>query len=252
MTGASTLELDRNGPPAYVQIIDWIDAAVALGELSPGDRLPSERELAAKLGVSRMTLRQALATLEARGLVNRSIGRRGGTFVASPKVERDVSAFAGLSEQLRRQNVTAGARVVAAVEAPASESVATALGLDAGDLVGEIVRVRLADREPLALERSTFSLARFPGLLDLDLTGSLYDVLAEHYDEPPTHAVERMEPVLAAETEADLLGVALGAPLMLVERTAYAVSGEAVEFARDVFRGDRTRIVAWSSALVRD
>lgn len=243
------LELDRDGLPAHVQIVDWIDAAVADGELAAGDRLPPERQLAARLGVSRMTLRQALATLERRGLVTRSIGRGGGTFVASPKVERDVSAFAGLSEQLRRQNVTAGARVVSAEELPADQTVADALGLEAGDPIGEIVRVRYADGAPLALERSRFPLARYPGLLELDLTGSLYDLLAERYDEPPTHAVERMEPVLANGEEAELLDVALGAPLMLVERTAYAASGGAVEFAIDVFRGDRTRIVAWASSL---
>ena len=149
------LELDRSGPPAYAQIIERIESAVSRGELKAGDRLPPERRLAAELGVSRMTLRQALATLESRGLVTRTTGRRGGTFVASPKVERDVSAFAGLSEQLRRQNVTAGARLLSAVEEPAGEAVAEALQLALGDPVAEIVRVRLADREPLALERST-------------------------------------------------------------------------------------------------
>lgn len=244
--------IDRSGAPAHVQIVDWVDAAVAEGRLAPGDRLPPERRLAATLGVSRMTLRQALATLEQRGVVTRSIGRHGGTFVAAPKLERDVSVFAGLSEQLRRQNVTAGARVVSAAEVPADETVAGALMLQPGDPIAEIVRVRFADEAPLALERSRFSLARFPGLLELDLTGSLYELLAERYDAPPDHAVERMEPVLAGETEADLLETAVGSPLMLVERIAYAASGEPVELARDVFRGDRTRIVAWASSLRTD
>jgi GntR family transcriptional regulator len=241
--------LDRGGAPAYAQIIERIEAAVVRGELAAGDRLPPERQLAEDLGVSRMTLRQALAALQTRGLVTRTTGRRGGTFVASPKVERDVSAFAGLSEQLRRQNVTAGSRVLAAVEVPAGDGVAEALELEPGDPVAEIVRVRLADREPLALERSSFPVARFPGLLDHDLTGSLYDVLAETYCDAPTHAVERLEPVLAGKAEADALAVSVGAPLMLVERIAYAAGSEPVEFARDLFRGDRTRIVAWATAL---
>jgi GntR family transcriptional regulator len=132
---------------------------------------------------------------------------------------------------------------------PADQAVAAALGLEPDDPTGEIVRVRLADSAPLALERSYFSLGRFPDLLRLDLTGSLYELLAEHYDEAPTHAVERLEPVLAGELEAGLLEVAAGAPLMLVERTAYATAGAPVEFARDLFRGDRTRIVAWGSSL---
>src|SRR5262245_23743957 len=73
--------LDRGVGPAYAQIEDRVSEAIAAGDLQPGDRLPPERELAGQLGVSRMTLRQALQTLERRGLVRRTVGRHGGTFV---------------------------------------------------------------------------------------------------------------------------------------------------------------------------
>jgi GntR family transcriptional regulator len=220
----------------YAQIVSEIEQAIADGRLGPGDRLPPERELAAEHGVSRMTVRQALQTLESRGLLRRSIGRSGGSFVAQPKLERDLGTFSGLSEQLRRQGVEAGARVVSAREVD-------------GEL--EIVRVRLADGEPFALERSRFPAERFDGLLELDLTGSLYELLADRFDAAPVRAVERIEPVLADADEADALGVEAGTPLMLVDRTAYDAGGLVVETARDVFRGDRTRIVAWTSELVQ-
>ena len=220
----------------YAQIVSEIEQAIADGRLGPGDRLPPERELAAEHGVSRMTVRQALQTLESRGLLRRSIGRSGGSFVAQPKLERDLGTFSGLSEQLRRQGVEAGARVVSAREVD-------------GEL--EIVRVRLADGEPFALERSRFPAERFDGLLELDLTGSLYELLADRFDAAPVRAVERIEPVLADADEADALGVEAGTPLMLVHRTAYDAGGLVVETARDVFRGDRTRIVAWTSELVQ-
>jgi GntR family transcriptional regulator len=220
----------------YARIVEQIERAIADGTLGHGDRLPPERELAAEHGVSRMTVRQALQTLESRGLLRRTIGRSGGSFVARPKLERDLGTFSGLSEQLRRQGVAAGARVVSACEV---------------DAAIEIVRVRLADGEPLALERSSFPADRFGGLLELDLTGSLYDLLDEHFDAAPVRAVERIEPVLADDEEAAALGVAAGAPLMLVDRSAYDAAGLIVERARDVFRGDRTRIVAWTSELVR-
>jgi GntR family transcriptional regulator len=220
----------------YAQIAAQIERAIAAGELGPGDRLPSERELAAEHGVSRMTVRQALQTLESRGLLRRAIGRRGGSFVARPKLERDLRTFSGLSEQLRRQGVAAGARIVSTREA---------------DGAIEIVRVRLADGEPFALERSSFPGDRFAGLLGLDLSGSLYDLLDDHFDAAPVRAVERIEPVLADRDEAAVLGVAPGAPLMLVDRIAYDHAGLVVETARDVFRGDRTRIVAWTSELAR-
>jgi GntR family transcriptional regulator len=220
----------------HAEISAQIEQAIMSGALAPGDRLPPERTLAAAHGVSRMTVRQALQTLEARGLLRRAIGRSGGSFVARPKLERDLGTFSGLSEQLARQGVVAGARVLSAVEA--------------GPAI-EIVRVRLADGEPLALERSSFPSDRFRGLLGLDLTGSLYDLLDEHFDAAPVRAVERIEPVLADSDEAAALGLRLGAPLMLVDRVAYDAEGLPVETARDVFRGDRTRIVAWTSELVR-
>ena len=218
----------------YAQIVAQVEQAIAEGRLAPGDRLPPERELAAEHGVSRMTVRQALQTLESRGLLRRSIGRSGGSFVAQPKLERDLGTFSGLSEQLRRQGIEAGARVVSARE------------ID-GQL--EIVRVRLADAEPFALERSCFPAERFGGLLDLDLTGSLYDLLDAHFDASPVRAVEWIEPVLADAEEADALGLSVGSPLMLVDRIAYDSGGLVVETARDVFRGDRTRIVSWTSEL---
>jgi GntR family transcriptional regulator len=217
----------------YAQIIAQIEQAIVDGDLAPGDRLPPERALAEEHGVSRMTVRQALQSLEARGLLRRTIGRNGGSFVAQPKVERDLGTFSGLSEQLARQGVVAGARVISAAEV---------------DGAVEIVRVRLADGEPFAVERSSFPADRFRGLLHCDLTGSLYELLG---DDAPVRAVERIEPVLADADDAAALGLGVGAPLLLVDRIAYDEAGLVVETARDVFRGDRTRIVAWTSELVR-
>src|SRR5947209_11974896 len=100
--------------PAHAQIESWLDDAVAAGRLGPGDRLPPERELAERLGVSRMTLRHALDSLARRGLLVRRVGRDGGTFVAEPKLE--LAGLAGLSDQLRAQGRAAGARVLPATE----------------------------------------------------------------------------------------------------------------------------------------
>ena len=220
----------------YAQISSEIEDAIRSGELASGDRLPSERALAARYRVSRMTVRQALRSLEARGLLRTAIGRNGGSFVARPKVERDLGTFSGLSEELARQGLVAGARLLSAKET---------------DEMIEIARVRLADGEPFALERSRFPADRFHGLLELDLTGSLYDLLDLYFDAGPVRAVERIEPVLAGEEEASALELHVGAPLLLVDRVTYDGAGVVVETARDVFRGDRTRIVAWTSELVR-
>jgi GntR family transcriptional regulator len=101
-----------------------------------------------------MTLRQALGRLESRDVIVRLPGRRGGTFVAEPKIECDLSGWAGFTDVMRRAHVRVGATVVSARTVPASRAVAEGLGLARGDAVYEVVRVRRAGRRPLALERS--------------------------------------------------------------------------------------------------
>ncbi len=231
------------------QIEDWLADAIASGQLSPGDKLPTEQDLAAWLGVSRMTLRHALAELANRGLVTRTVGRAGGTFVAEPKLVQDLTVLAGFSEQLRRHGLVAGARVLAATEIPASPAASAALEIEVGEAVYEVRRLRLAGGQPILIEHSLFPARHCPGLLESRLDGSLYELLEQKYGRRPHRAKESLEPVTAGVREAEALGVAEGAPLMLVERTAYAQSGTPLEFARDLFRGDRTRVVLWTSEL---
>ena len=236
----------------HAQIEDWLAGEIAVGALRPGERLPAEQDLAAWFGVSRMTLRHALGELARRGLVTRAVGRNGGTFVAEPKFEQDLTTLAGFSEQLRRHGMVAGARVLAAATRPAGPTAAAALNLAEGDPVHEVRRVRLADGSPVAVERSLFPAVLFAGMLECRLDGSLYELLEVKYGLRPHRARESMEPVTAGVREAEALEIPEGAPLMLVERTAYARNGQPLEFARDLFRGDRTRLVIWTSELPGD
>src|ERR1700722_1708339 len=237
------------GTTLYGQIEDWLAGEIAAGALVPGDRLPTEHDLAEWFGVSRMTLRHALAELARRGLVSRAAGRHGGTFVAAPKLEQDLTTLVGFSEQLRRHGMVPGARVLSATVRPAGPAAAAALQIAQDGQVYEIRRVRLADGRPIVLERSLFAAERFPGFLESRLDGSLYEVLEVRYGLRPHRARESLEPVTAGVREAEALLVDVGAPLMLVERPAYARSGEPLEFARDLFRGDRTKLVMWTSEL---
>jgi GntR family transcriptional regulator len=226
----------------HAGIARWLTDLIGRGDLVPGDRLPREDRFAAMLGVSRMTLRQALATLEGKGTLERKTGRLGGTFVREPRIECDLTGMAGFTEQMRRAHVRAGARVVSASTVPAKATVAGALSIQRGAPVHEIVRVRTARREPLAIERSYFPVETFPDLLDLGLSGSLYGLMARRYGQRPTAAAESLEPVIAREDEARLLKVEVGSPLMLITRTAFTAAGLAVEFARDIVRPDRIKI----------
>lgn len=239
----SAPDLTRGGSaPSHARIGQWLASLIADGALNTGDKLPPEGELAAAVGVSRMTLRQALSTLEQRGLVERRRGRAGGTFVSRPRIECDLTGLPGFTEQMRRARVRAGARVVTARTVPAAPRVARALDLAAGADVHEIVRVRLANREPLALEETYLAADAFPGLLERRLTGSLYALMRSAYGKSPHTAQEWLEPVVATEDQAEPLGIDTGAPLMLVTRTAYTPDGLPIEHAYDRYRADRTRI----------
>jgi GntR family transcriptional regulator len=236
----------RASDPAHARIEQWLERLIATGRLRPEDKLPAEVEMAAALGVSRMTLRQALATLEAKGLLVRRRGRWGGSFVAEPRIEVDLSGLPGFTEQMRRAHVRAGARVLRAETVPAPPEVRRALRLPRGVKVHLVVRVRSANRSPLALEESHFPAELFPDLLSHPLNGSLYTLL-RGYGSSPHSALEELEPAKATEEQAALLGIERDDPLLRITRTAFAADGRPVEHACDHFRADRARVTLRTS-----
>lgn len=230
--------------PAAAALHDRLLAEIAAGTPPPGSRLGAERELAARFGVSRSTLRAVLDVLETAGAVHRVRGRSGGIFVSRRRVERDLSSLTGLPAYLRRQGFQSGARVLSTATRPADTDTAAALDLDDADLVLEVVRVRLADGQPVSLERASFPAESFPGLLDRSLSGSLYEVLETEYGLRAGEAEERMEVVSATASDARTLEVRPGTPLISIVRTAWTQDGRPFEHSRDLFLADRVRIVA--------
>jgi GntR family transcriptional regulator len=230
----------RPGRPAYRQIELQLLDLIAEGALVPGDRVPAERDLAARLAVSRMTLRQALDSLVRRGLLERRGGA--GTFVAARKVEQDLRVLRSYPDELRGQGVDATTTVLRRETVPAPSHVAAALGLDRGAPVHQIERLRSAAGSPLLAETVWLPAGVLPDLETAPLDGSLWDALAAA-GHRVARAVERLEPVVAGAHEARQLGVEPGAPLMLVERTSFDRDDVAVEHAVGTFRGDRTSFV---------
>ncbi|MGY4710364.1 GntR family transcriptional regulator [Mycolicibacterium sp. CBM1] len=236
---------DLGGPseqPAHSRIATWLETLIVSGRLAAGDKLPAEVEIAGALGVSRMTLRQALGAIEAKGLIRRSRGRFGGNFVETPRLEFDHTGLPGFTEQLRRLDMSAGAHVVRAATRVPTAEIRQALALKRGARVHEIVRMRSANGTPVLLEETYLPAARFPGLLAADLTGSVYALMIDAFDTALFSADEHIEATPASDFTAELLAVSPGHPLLLVTRTAYDRDGEPVEFSHDYFRSDRTRI----------
>lgn len=204
--------------------------------LEPGSRLPSERELAARYGVARMTARTAIDALVAKGLAYRVHGH--GTFVAEPRFFQP-PGLTSFSEDMRARGLVPGGRILAQEVVPAIPHVARNLEVPEGSPVVRIVRIRLADREPIALERASLPAARFPGLEEADLAeGSLYGLLAERWGVAVDVADQRVSAVLLVEEEAELLETRPG-PAFLIERTTRDRSGSVIEYVLSLYRGDR-------------
>jgi GntR family transcriptional regulator len=229
--------------PAHARIEHWLSGLIQSGLLQPGDQLPPELDIAGHLGVSRMTLRQALSTLAANGVLERRRGRYGGNFVTQPRFDYSLAGLPGFTEQMRRAHVEAGARVIHATTRVASDEERAALRLKRGGQVHEVIRVRSANGLAIALEETRVPADLFAGLLRRNLTDSLYDLMSGEYGKGPHSAEEVIQPSVATVQQAELLDVPPGQPLLVITRTSYTVDGVPVEFAHDHFRPDRTRIM---------
>jgi GntR family transcriptional regulator len=229
-----------SGLPLYRQIEADLRERIRGGELRPGAQVAPEPELMAAYGVSRATVRQALAGLIAEGLLE--IRRGLGTYVTAPRFEHTIGGFYSFSREIERHGLEPGTKVLGLRKEPAADLVAEALGLPAGTLVVALRRLRLAGPDPLVVETSHLPAARFQGLEAVDFARvRLYDTLMNAYGCRPTRARETFEPVLLTADEAALLDQRRGEPALRVERIAFDQDDVPIEFCRSTVRGDRYR-----------
>lgn len=234
--------------PLYVQIAEGLLEQIESGVLAPGDRLPAERELSLSLGVNRMTLRQALRVLEIQGLLIRQQGI--GTYVAEPKIEREAGRLFPFTVGIQRRGYLPGAQVIVLEQQPAEVSVANKLQIPVSASVYRGHRLRFINKQPMMLENFFLPAHRFPQFERHDLENrSIYEVMETEYDFVVNQARQSLEAVSATEYEAKLLKIKSGDPLMLEQRLTYDQNGRPVEYAKDVYRGDRFRFVTELAAL---
>jgi GntR family transcriptional regulator len=207
-------------------------------ELVPGSPVPSERELVQRYGVSRATVREAIGQLAQEGRLDRVHGK--GTFVASPRVESQLH-LASFTEDMRRRGLTPATVVLAAEVAEAPAGAAAALRLGPGEPAYRLERLRLADGLPIALEESWLPVEPLPGLLDHDLAGSVYSLLAGPYGLPLDSGSQTVWAEGADESQARLLRVDPGAPLLVFRRTSSA-GARPLEHVTSWYRGDRYQV----------
>lgn len=233
--------------PLYYQIKARLLESIENGQLKPGDRVLSERELTTQFGVSRMTARQALTELESQGYLYRVQGK--GTFVATPKIEQPLAGLTSFTEDMRRRGLEPGAKVLAAEEVAAGRKVARALGCGETAPVVRLERLRLAGGDPMALEISHVPASVVPGLLERGpVVHSLYRILETEFGIRLVRAIQSLEAVPANAYEAEMLHVREGTPLLLLERISRDSQERPIEFVRSLYRGDRYR---FTTELIR-
>jgi GntR family transcriptional regulator len=210
-------------------------------QLGVGEAIPAERQLSAEFGVSRLTLRAAVDDLVREGYLVR---RRGaGTFVGEPKIAQELT-MTSFTEDMRRRGMTPASRTLELKVVPAGARLGRILRVSPSEPVMVAKRLRLADREPMAMEELHVPERLVPGLTAKELEQrSFYELLEDRYGIVIVGGTQTIEPTVTNEEESTALGVPLHSPAFLFERVTHAQDGEIIEFVSSLYRGDRYRLV---------
>jgi GntR family transcriptional regulator len=229
------------GGPLYLQLKRWIEEAVASGAIKPGDALPSERDLALKVDVSRVTVRKAVQHLVRDGVLVQRHGS--GTFVAPQphRVEQSLSQLTSFTEDMARRGMVVRSVWLDRGLYHPSPAETVALGLSSSEQVARIARLRIAGDTPLAIERAALSASI---LRDPDAIGTSLYAHLEKTGHRPVRAIQRIRAVSVSPEDAQLLDVADNAAVLHIERTSYLASGRVIEYTRSTYRGDTYDFVA--------
>ncbi len=235
------ISLDFGGAvPLHHQVAEAIRERIRTGDLRPGDRLPSERELCQELGLSRGTVRQALATLIREGLGYTERGK--GNFVAAHKIEQALLSFPSLVLALRSGERRAVTRPLGVSTLPATPTVAERLSIDEGSTIIEVRRLRLLDDEPFLLTTSIVPQFRCPQLASDDHeVRTVYELLERKYGIPIVRVKSILETTVLDGLDADLLSVHRTTPAFRLERIACSNDGDPLVYTVHLIRGDRCR-----------
>ena len=230
----------------YLTVKNKILEDIGNGVYRPGDRLPPEREMCGLFNVSRITVRQALADLEHEGWISRAQGR--GTFVTDAgkkkeprKYEHMLNSIYSFSEELKKQGVTPGTRVLSLTRIPAAEPLTEKLQVEPGHMIDVLLRLRLADGNPYVYETSYIPSEYLNGATSGDISrDGLYNTMLKRSGVRPDKAVEIFEAGIAPEYIAEILGCKGVVSIMQIERIAY-MGDTAVEYCNSSVIGDKYR-----------
>lgn len=233
--------LRTDAGPRYAQLRRRLQEAVRQGVLAPNTALPPEREIAELTGLSRVTVRKAMQDLVEKGVI---VQRQGsGSFVRETvaRVEQSLLNLTSFTEDMAQRGLETASVWLERGIVRASPRELEALELDPGASIARIYRLRVADGQPLALERAALPLHILPNPLEVET--SLYEVLARD-GHRPVRAIQRFTALNLGADEAGLLRVPANAAALKIERTSYLDTRAVVEFTQSIYRGDAYDFVA--------
>lgn len=224
--------MPKSSDHLYLKLSDTLAEQIMDGTLSEGTLLPSERELCQQYGISRTTVRQALQDLNQKGYSKTIHGK--GTVVVRPQIRQELRSIYSFDEDMRRLGKEPETQIMDFVEIVPTGAIAEKMKLPAGESVYRIMRLRLANDEPMLLETNYLPCNRFPELRrEMIEHQSLYRVLSDTYSLHIDVAEETFEPILLRPMEAQMLHTGQGNLGMLVERISYE-NGKVVEISKSV------------------
>lgn len=212
-------------------------------QLRPGNRLPAERTLCKAWGLSRTTLRSALARMEKNGRLYSKQGS--GSYLAPPKYTRHLQGLQSLSQSAAEQGLVVTTRLLSIKRIECDKNLARRFERTLGYLLYKIVRLRMLDGQPVMLETAYIPVERAGGLERKNLeTTSLFQVLEEEYGLMPERGEEKIGITYATTDEAELMGIQEDAPLFWIVSQTYDQAGKLMEYCHTAARPDRLRITS--------
>lgn len=233
--------LDKDSPiPLYLQLAQRLEGLMAEGALPVGARLPGEDELARQFHLNRHTVRHALSLLVQYGVVHKERGvgsfvRRGRGLTPVHTLDRMTSFI----DDFELGSVDIQDTILAQERLPAPPDLAARLGVRAGAFLVRIERLRLAEGTPFVLERQYYDFRRFGRLLDLDIRGSMYQLLVREFHADLHHSVQTLRAVHPPADVARRLRLRRETPCMFLESTAFTSHDRPLEVLMAHYRGDR-------------
>lgn len=237
------IPIARGGPaggPQYLALRDQIAAAIEMGKLAPGSKLPSERQFQGDTGAARGTVREALFQLEAEGLIYRR--DRSGWYISPPAVTYHPMRWSGFMSYVAEQGRIPATETLSKDLVPASPAVAEIFGTAPGTPLYNLQRRRSIDGRAVLVERIIVDPGIAPDLLSHSLDGSLTQILSGEYGLKVVRNRVEMRPCALVQFAADALGVKPGTPGLMVVRTSLAHDGRVVEYDQEYWRHDAIRV----------